>query len=180
MGSGVVFSNLWGQGRREELKTALVNAFGMIALMALALTLLSYALLGVIAALLRVPAEAAPYLTDYLRVIFGGIFFVFLYNFFAAVLRSVGNSAAPLIFLLVSTVLNVALDLYLVLVAGWGVAGAAWATVIAQGSRPWASWGISSCACRICAPGGGTSAWMGRCCAGWRGSPCSPACSNPS
>ena len=133
MGSGVVFSNLWGQGRREELKTALVNAFGMIALMALALTLLSYALLGVIAALLRVPAEAAPYLTDYLRVIFGGIFFVFLYNFFAAVLRSVGNSAAPLIFLLVSTVLNVALDLYLVLVAGWGVAGAAWATVIAQG-----------------------------------------------
>lgn len=78
MGSGVVFSNLWGQGQREELKTALVNAFGMIALMALALTLLSYALLGVIAALLRVPAEAAPYLTDYLRVIFGGIFFVFV------------------------------------------------------------------------------------------------------
>ena len=133
MGSGVVFSNLWGQGRREELKNALVNAFGMIALMALGLTLLSYALLDALAALLRVPAEAVLYFTDYLRVIFGGIVFVFLYNFFAAVLRSVGNSAAPLVFLLVSTVLNVALDLYLVLAAGWGVAGAAWATVIAQG-----------------------------------------------
>ena len=180
MGSGVVFSNLWGQGRREELKTALVNAFGMIALMALALTLLSYALLGVIAALLRVPAEAVPYLTDYLRVIFGGIFFVFLYNFFAAVLRSVGNSAAPLIFLLVSTVLNVALDLYLVLVAGWGVAGAAWATVIAQGVSALGIMGYFFLRMPGLCPGGGTSAWMGRCCAGWRGSPCLPACSNPS
>ena len=66
-------------------------------------------------------------------VIFAGIFFTFLYNFFAAALRSVGNSFASLLFLLLSTVVNIALDLLFVLVLHRGVAGAALATVIAQG-----------------------------------------------
>ena len=66
-------------------------------------------------------------------MIFAGIFFTFLYNFFAAVLRSVGNSFAPLLFLLLSTVVNIALDLLFVIVFHWGVSGAALATVIAQG-----------------------------------------------
>ena len=62
-----------------------------------------------------------------------GIFFTFLYNFFAAALRSVGNSFASLLFLLLSTAVNIALDLLFVLVLRRGVAGAALATVIAQG-----------------------------------------------
>ena len=69
--------------------------------------------------LLRVPQEAVPDITSYLRVIFAGIFFTFLYNFFAAALRSVGNSFAPLLFLLLSTVVNIALDLLFVLVLQW-------------------------------------------------------------
>lgn len=63
-----------------------------------------------------------------------GIFFTFLYNFFAAVLRSVGNSFAPLLFLLLSTVVNIALDLLFVIVFHWGVSGCgAGSQLIAQG-----------------------------------------------
>ena len=68
----------------------------------------------------------------YLAVIFAGIPATFLYNFFACLLRSVGNSMTPLVFSGISALGNVALDLLFVLVFPWGVAGAAWATVIAQ------------------------------------------------
>ena len=133
MGSGVVFSQLYGEGNMDKLKTAMTNAFCLIAALSLLLTVLSYALLDAFIVLLRVPPEAVPDITSYLRVIFAGIFFTFLYNFFAAALRSVGNSFASLLFLLLSTVVNIALDLLFVLVLRRGVAGAALATVIAQG-----------------------------------------------
>ena len=133
MGSGVVFSQLYGEGNTEKLKTAMTNAFCLIAALSLLLMALSYALLNAFISLLRVPQEAVPDITSYLLVIFAGIFFTFLYNFFAAVLRSVGNSFAPLLFLLLSTVVNIALDLLFVIVFRWGVSGAALATVIAQG-----------------------------------------------
>ena len=69
---------------------------------------------------------------EYLWMIFWGILAVFLYNFFASLLRSVGNSFVPLLFLGIAAVLNVVLDLVFVLVFNWGVTGAAGATVIAQ------------------------------------------------
>ncbi len=133
MGSGVVLSTLWGENRPSEMRTAGINAFSFIALTSLVLTLGAYLALEGIMMLLRVPDEAAPFLRTYLNIVLAGLPFVFLYNFFAAALRSVGNSSVPLLFLLLSTVVNIALDLYLVPVAGWGVAGAAWATVLAQG-----------------------------------------------
>lgn len=116
MGSGVVFSQLYGEGNMDKLKTAMTNAFCLIAALSLLLTVLSYALLDAFIVLLRVPPEAVPDISSYLRVIFAGIFFTFLYNFFAAALRSVGNSFASLLFLLLSTVVNIALDLLFVLV----------------------------------------------------------------
>lgn len=132
MGSGVVFSQLHGEGKPDRMKTAVCNAFGMIALITLLLTLLSYALLPGLLALMRIPQEAMPDITAYLNVVFSGLPFVFLYNFLAAMLRSVGNSLAPLLFLLVSTLVNIALDLLFVLGLHAGVAGAAAATVLAQ------------------------------------------------
>ena len=81
---------------------------------------------------MRVPAEAASDLRGYLNVVFWGIGFTFLFNFFATALRSVGNSAAALWFLLCATVINIALDLWFVSGLDWGVEGAALATVIAQ------------------------------------------------
>lgn len=132
MGAGVVMSQMYGQGDREGFKSALCNAFWGIALAALFLEALAYALTGSILVWMCVPPEVTAALRDYLRVIFGGILFTFLYNFWAAVLRSVGNSTAPLWFLLLSAGMNIALDLWFVLGLRLGVAGAAWATVIAQ------------------------------------------------
>lgn len=99
---------------------------------ALALTGLVYALLPQLLRLLQVPESVSPLMRAYLAVIFAGIPATFLYNFFACLLRAVGNSATPLLFSAASAVLNVALDLLFVLVFPWGVEGAAWATVIAQ------------------------------------------------
>lgn len=132
MGSGVVVSQLYGQGDHAGMRQAVGNAMTGIAAVSAALTLLAWLLLHPLMTLLRVPPEAQGDLLTYLRIVFAGIFPTFLYNFAAAMLRAVGNSAAPLGFLLLSTVTNVALDLLFVAVLGYGIAGAAWATFIAQ------------------------------------------------
>ena len=82
--------------------------------------------------LLRVPAELCPLMKDYLLIIFLGIAATFLYNYFANLLRAIGNSMVPLAFLAVSAILNVILDLVCILVLDWGVKGAAVATVFSQ------------------------------------------------
>lgn len=133
MGSGVVFSQLYGRGETDRLKTAMVNAFAMVALACAALLLAVYAAFPALLALMRVPHEAVPDIRAYLLVVFAGLPFVFVYNYFACVLRSVGDSLTPLLFLLVSTFLNIALDLLFVVALRRGVGGAAGATVIAQG-----------------------------------------------
>ena len=133
MGSGVVFSQLYGEGNMDKLKTAMTNAFCLIAALSVLLTVLSYALLDAFIVLLRVPPEAVPDITSYLRVIFAGIFFTFLYNFFAAALRSVGDSRTPVVYLALASVMNAGLDVLLVAVFRWGVVGAGVATVMAEG-----------------------------------------------
>ncbi len=107
-------------------------SFVLIAGLALALTAAVYALLEPILTLLRVPPEVRPLMAQYLQVIFAGILATFLYNYFASLLRAVGNSVTPLCFLAVSAVLNIALDLWFVLGLERGVRGAAEATVLAQ------------------------------------------------
>lgn len=133
MGSGVVFSQLYGENKTDKLKTAIVNAFFLILLVSLLLLVLSYLSLPAISTLMRIPKAAVPEFKKYLFFIFLGIPFTFLFNFYAAVLRSIGNSVTPLIFLLISTFLNIGLDFLFVLSFHWGVSGAALATVLAQG-----------------------------------------------
>ena len=132
MGSGVVFSQLYGARELERMRTAIANAFLLIALLAVLLEIVVYCLLDHIIRWLNIPPEAVPDIRIYLQVILFGILATFAYNFFAAALRSVGNSAVTLYFLLFSSLLNIGLDLLFVLVFHWGVAGAAIATVIAQ------------------------------------------------
>ena len=89
MGSGVVFSQLYGEGNMDKLKTAMTNAFcpALRRCPSWLTVLLSYALLDAFIVLLRVLPEAVPDITSYLRVIFAGIF-TLLYNFFAAALAA--------------------------------------------------------------------------------------------
>lgn len=133
MGSGVVFSMLFGAGETDRLKNSLFISFALIGAAAIVIEILSLALLSPLLTVLQVPADIRAETGVYLQVIFLGIFFTFIYNYFACVLRAIGNSAVPLIFLSISSVLNIVLDLAFIIVFKMGVAGTAWATIIAQG-----------------------------------------------
>ncbi len=132
MGGGAVFSYYIGKGDRERVRICAQTAFVLIGVLAAALTLLSQGLMHPILMLLRTPTELYGMTRDYLAVVFWGIFFVFLYNYFAFLLRALGNSVAPLYFLGVASVLNIVLDLFFVCGLKRGLIGAAEATVIAQ------------------------------------------------
>ncbi len=132
MGSGAVFSLRFGEKNSARLKISIYVSFVMIAAVALAVNLAVVVFTDPIMSLLCVPEEIYGMMREYLRVIFSGILAVFLYNFYASLLRAVGNSLVPLIFLGISAVLNIILDLVFVLVLHRGVAGAAEATVISQ------------------------------------------------
>ena len=132
MGSGAAVSMQYGSGETEKMRQSVFQSFLLIAGIALVLNLLVYLGLNGILWLLRVPAELCPLMKDYLLIIFLGITATFLYNYFANLLRAIGNSVVPLAFLAVSAILNVILDLVCVLVLDWGVKGAAGATVFSQ------------------------------------------------
>lgn len=132
MGSGAIFSMRYGEKEYGQLRGGIFVAFVLIGGMTLLLNVLAFGLLDLVMGLLCVPPEVYGLMREYLWVIFWGIGFTFLYNYFASLLRAVGNSLVPLAFLAVSVVLNIGLDLFFVVVCCWGVAGVAWATVIAQ------------------------------------------------
>lgn len=132
MGSGVHFSICHGQKNTARMKQSIYISFLSIGALSLFLNAISYIFLEEIIRFMQIPADVTSYFRDYLLWIFSGIIAVFLYNYFAALLRAVGNSLIPLVFLIVSAVLNIALDLLFILVFQQGVAGAAKATVIAE------------------------------------------------
>ena len=132
MGSGVYFSICFGQKNQKLLKQSIYISFLSIGGITLFLNGLSYLLLDEITTFMQIPAEVVPYFKDYLQWVYGGIVAVFLYNYFAALLRAVGNAMIPLYFLILSSLINIGLDLLFVLSFHWGVVGAAQATVIAQ------------------------------------------------
>ena len=132
MGSGAVFSIRYGEKDEERLKESMGASFLLILITAVILNILVFLLLDEIMILLQVPGEIYEMMREYLWVIFWGIPATFLYNYFASLLRAVGNSVTPLLFLAVCALLNVVLDLWFVLGLKWGVAGAASATVISQ------------------------------------------------
>lgn len=132
MGSGALFSIRFGQRDEKGLKQDLCASFFFIAFISILLNIIAYICLDVLKLFLRVPHEVWGDMRCYLLYIFIGIIAIFLYNFFSAYLRSIGNSVIPLIFLAISSILNIILDLYFVLVLKMGVGGAALATVLSQ------------------------------------------------
>ena len=132
MGRGTDFSIRFGQRDEEGLKEGMCASFALVAAMTALLTALSFAGLDLILVFLNVPDSVRPWMQTYLQIIFWGIAATFLYNYFASLLRAVGNSVVPLLFLAVSALLNIVLDLAFILILDRGVAGAAEATVISQ------------------------------------------------
>lgn len=132
MGSGTVFSQQFGAGNMTGLRRSIYVSLVLIGFVTAALTVAAFVFIDPILKLLQVPADIYVMQRLYLLVIFAGIPFTFLYNFYAALLRAVGDSVTPLWFLGVSVVLNIGLDLFFILGTGMGVDGAALATVMAQ------------------------------------------------
>ena len=132
MGGGVVFAQFYGARRIDEMKTSIFNAFLFVMGASVALNAAVFLLLEKFIVWLSIPPEAVAYTREYLRIIFTGLTAVNLYNFLASVLRSIGNTVMPLVFLAVSAVTNIVLDVLFIRVFRMGVAGAAWATVISQ------------------------------------------------
>lgn len=133
MGSGVAFSMLFGAGWTDELKNHIFISFLLTGTVSVFIEALALILVHPILHFLQIPEDLMLQTRSYLEIIFCGILFTFLYNFFATLSRSIGNSVIPLIFLALSTALNIILDLLLILVFPMGVSGAALATICSQG-----------------------------------------------
>lgn len=116
-------------GLRRAVGQSLILSVAVIVV----LSAVSQLLLEPVLRLLHTPVDTFALTRDYLRIIFGGIVLVMGFNLFAGFLRSVGNSRTPLVAMTIAAACNVALDILFVGVFHWGVAGAAWATVISQG-----------------------------------------------
>ena len=132
MGASIIISRLFGGGELKKLKrefsTTLIFGF----FFSLLVFALGFIFSGNILRLINTPAKAFPEALIYLRTMFVGFLFTFQYNIMSNCLRGIGNSTAPVIFLGISCVANVCLDLLFVGVMGLGVFGAGLATVIAE------------------------------------------------
>ncbi len=132
MGVSVAFSRLFGRKEYSSLKEAVAVSFVLIALISAAITALAWILLPQIIRLLSVPEELSEMMGSYMYIILTGLPALFIYNFYASAERSIGNSAAALMMMALSAIMNIILDLYFVISLGWGIEGAAAATVISQ------------------------------------------------
>ena len=132
LGSSALIANYYGAGKSEKMHTTIASSFIVIFLLSIIITAVSIFALDWIIGILNTPEELEGMLREYLFWIFLGLAGVFLTNYFSCLLRSVGDSVTPLIFLSLSAVMNIFLDLYFIISLGWGIAGAAIATIISQ------------------------------------------------
>jgi len=133
MGSSIMLSQYFGAGDKDRLRRTMSTTYIFLFFASVAITILGVRFSGAMLRALQVPEEILPMGTQYLQLMFAGMIFLFGYNTVSAILRGLGDSKTPLYFLIVATILNTILDLVFVLVFEWGIAGAAWATILAQG-----------------------------------------------
>ena len=124
MGSGALFSYYYGKKEEEKMRGSMHLSFLLICSVTVVLNLLVMLFCDPILRLLQVPAELLGMMRTYVWIIFMGLVFVFLYNFFSYLLRALGNSVVPLYFLGSTAVLNIVLDLLFVVICRWGIGGA--------------------------------------------------------
>ena len=132
IGASVLMSEFFGAGKQSELKKEVATVLLFGAMFSAGIVLLGLLLSPVILQALDVPPQVLPDAVLYLRIIFLGMPFTYLYNAMSSALRSVGDSKTPIRFLATASVLNVCLDIVFVAFGHWGVFGAALATVLAE------------------------------------------------
>ena len=133
IGGGVIISKYYGAGDKENVVKAIHTNFLFGILASVLSTVVGLWLMPYILVWMKTPESVMPNSLSYFTIYFAGVSTVIMYNICMSIMRSLGDSIHPLYYLVVSSVINVALDLLFVAVFRWGVAGAAIATVIAQG-----------------------------------------------
>lgn len=132
MGAGILMSTLYGAKNMEKLEKQISTTLigGLIFSLIIAVVMIAFA--KPVLFLINAPDEIIHSAALYLRVIFLGLIFTFIYNFLANTLRALGDSRTPLYFLIISAVLNIIGDLFFVVVLDWGVGGSAVSTVLSE------------------------------------------------
>jgi putative MATE family efflux protein len=133
MGTNVLVAQFYGAKANDKIKLTIDTAYISLFIMGIALTLIGYFTAEPVLKLLRVPSDVFDQASEYLKIISLGLILTFGYNTVGGILRGLGDSLTPLFMLIAATIINIILDLLFVRSFGWGVAGVAWATVIAQG-----------------------------------------------
>ena len=133
MGASVIVSQYFGAQKYDRMKTAIYTASLAFLVLSLLLGVFGLFCSREIMVLLNTPADCLSMASEYLRIYFLGLPFLFMYNVFSAMFNALGKSRIPLGFLIFSSLFNIVLDYLLVAGAHMGVSGVAWATLIAQG-----------------------------------------------
>jgi putative MATE family efflux protein len=132
MGTTIIISQYFGARDMKMVQRSIDTMYIYLFVASIIVTIFGIALSGPIFRLINLPVDVMPLAIRYFNIYLTGMIFFFGFNGISSVLRGLGDSKTPLYFLIISTLMNVALDLLFVAVFKWGVAGAAWATVIAQ------------------------------------------------
>lgn len=131
-GFAIPVAQQFGAGKYSELRKYVFNGYVCSAVFAVVMTILSVVFCAPILRLLNTPDDIFMHAYNYIVIIFAGIPTVFLYNIVSGIIRSLGDSKTPVYFLVLSSVINIALDFILILYVKMGVAGAGVATVVSQ------------------------------------------------
>ena len=131
-GASVIIAQIYGAGRIRDVQNAAGNAIAIFALMGLALTAFGLAASPAILSLLKTPADTMEGSILYLRIYFIGVPFILVLNMESNMLRAVGDSFGPFLFMVAGCISNIVLDIVFVVLFHWGIAGVAIATVAAQ------------------------------------------------
>lgn len=132
-GFTVLTAQRYGAGDRDGMKKSIGSAIVLSAIVTVVMTVLSMSSMDGLLRMMNTPEDIFDMTKSYIMIICAGIVWSVLYNILASILRAIGNSVVPLVLLLVSSLLNVALDYVLIVYGNMGVAGAAYATIISQG-----------------------------------------------
>ncbi|MGN2371628.1 MATE family efflux transporter [Clostridium cagae] len=133
MGANVILAQFYGSNEKDKFKIVSITSFLFIGAVTLVLMILSLNSIDFLLTIFNMPEELIMDSKAYLIIILSGLGFTFIYNLATAMLRSVGDSKRPLYFLIISSIINVILDLVFVINFNLGVKGVALSTIIAQG-----------------------------------------------
>lgn len=132
-GFTVLTAQRFGEGDREGMKRSICSAYMLAVILTIVMTFVSVTQMDKLLHLMNTPEDIYDMTKSYIIIICGGLACNVLYNLLASIMRAVGNSVIPLVFLVIAAVLNVGLDILFIVAFHMGVEGAAYATIISQG-----------------------------------------------